>query len=43
MLVASGHYTDELKRVDGQWRFYRRSAELDPDIHEVLAKIEGQA
>ena len=37
--VASGWYVDQLKRTDEGWRFYRRRAELDLEIEQVLEKM----
>jgi hypothetical protein len=31
VLLASGSYVDELVRVDGRWRFARRTQTIDPD------------
>ena len=38
--VASGWYIDELKRIEGDWHYYRRRVELDLDINAVVAKVK---
>ena len=38
--VASGWYIDELKRIEGSWRYYRRRVELDLDINTVVEKVK---
>ena len=38
--VASGWYIDELKRIEGSWRYYRRRVELDLDINAVVDKVK---
>jgi len=37
--VSSGWYTDELKRTTDGWRYYRRRAEVDLELAEVLRKM----
>jgi len=37
--VASGWYTDELRRTQEGWRYYRRRAELDLELSEVFARM----
>ena len=37
--VASGWYVDQLRRTEDGWRYYRRRAELDLEVSEVLQKM----
>ena len=37
--VSSGWYVDELKRTADGWRYYRRRAEVDLELSEVLQKM----
>jgi uncharacterized protein (TIGR02246 family) len=37
--VASGWYIDELRRTADGWRYYRRRAEVDLELSEVLQKM----
>jgi len=38
-LVATGTYTDDLRRVEGEWKFHYRRVDVDQDVDEVLSRL----